>query len=248
MPVSASLRACAAVTLGAWFAAAPLTGQSGARNGEWPTYGGDLGNTRYAPLDQITRDNFNDLEIAWRFKTDSLGPRPEYNFQSTPLMVNGRLYTTAGSRRAVVSLDAGHGGDAVDAQRARRRARRGGAAAAVRPRAGVLERREGRADPLRDTGLPPDRARREDRRPGFELRHARRRGPEAGQRPGDRPRHRRGGTAGRPRGCREHDHHRGGAPGELRAEEQDERQGLRAGLRRADRQAVLDLPHDSAPR
>ena len=62
-----------------------------------------------APLDQITRDNFNDLEIAWRFKTDSLGPRPEYNFQSTPLMVNGRLYTTAGARRAVVSLDPGTG-------------------------------------------------------------------------------------------------------------------------------------------
>ena len=99
--VSASLRVCVAVTL----AAAPLTGQSGARNGEWRTYGGDLGNTRYAPLDQITRDNFNDLEIAWRFKTDSLGPTPEYNFQSTPLMVNGTLYTTAGSRRAVVALD-----------------------------------------------------------------------------------------------------------------------------------------------
>ena len=101
---------CAAVTLGAWFAAAtPLGGQSGAPNGEWPTYGGDLGNTRYAPLDQINRDNFNDLEIAWRFKTDSLGPRPEYNFQSTPLMVNGRIFTTAGSRRAVVALDAGTG-------------------------------------------------------------------------------------------------------------------------------------------
>jgi quinoprotein glucose dehydrogenase len=83
--------------------------QSGARNGEWRTYGGDLGNTRYAPLDQINRDNFNDLEIAWRFKTDNLGPRPEYNFQSTPLMVNGKLYTTAGSRRAVVSLDAATG-------------------------------------------------------------------------------------------------------------------------------------------
>jgi quinoprotein glucose dehydrogenase len=96
---------CAVVTLGMVLAATPLPAQSGARNGEWPTYGGDLGNTRYSPLDRITRDNFNDLEIAWRFKTDSLGPRPEYNFQSTPLMVNGRLYTTAGSRRAVVALD-----------------------------------------------------------------------------------------------------------------------------------------------
>ena len=100
----------APVTL--WVIVAATTGavaQSGARNGEWHTYGGDLGNTRYAPLDQINRDNFNDLEIAWRFKTDSLGPRPEYNFQSTPLMVNGKLYTTAGSRRAVVSLDAATG-------------------------------------------------------------------------------------------------------------------------------------------
>ena len=102
--------ACAALTLLALFAAAkPLLGQSGALNGEWRTYGGDLGNTRYSPLDQITRDNFNDLEIAWRFKTDNLGPRPEYNFQSTPLMVKGKLYTTAGSRRAAVALDAGTG-------------------------------------------------------------------------------------------------------------------------------------------
>ncbi len=85
---------------------APLDGQSGAKNGEWTTYGGDLGNTRYSPLDQITADNFNKLEVAWRFKTDSFGPRPEYQFESTPLMVHGVVFTTAGSRRAAVALDA----------------------------------------------------------------------------------------------------------------------------------------------
>ena len=90
-------------------AGALVIAQSGAQNGEWRTYGGDLGNTRYAPLSQINRDNFNRLEVAWRFKTDSLGPRPEYNFQSTPLMANGRLFSTGGSRRAVVALDAGTG-------------------------------------------------------------------------------------------------------------------------------------------
>src|SRR5262249_28091256 len=63
--------------------------QSGAKNGEWRTYGADLGNTRYSPLDQIRGDNFGSLEIAWRFKTEKLGPRPEYQFESTPLMVNG---------------------------------------------------------------------------------------------------------------------------------------------------------------
>jgi quinoprotein glucose dehydrogenase len=83
--------------------------QNGAANGEWKTYGGDLGNTRYAPLDQITKDNFNKLEVAWRFKTDALGARPEYNYESTPLMVNGVVYVTAGSRRAVVALDAATG-------------------------------------------------------------------------------------------------------------------------------------------
>jgi quinoprotein glucose dehydrogenase len=88
---------------------AVLRGQSGAVRGEWPTYGGDLGHTRYAPLDQITAANFNNLEVAWRFKTDNLGPRPEFNLQSTPLMVRGRLYSTGGTRRAVVSLDAATG-------------------------------------------------------------------------------------------------------------------------------------------
>ena len=85
---------------------ATLAAQRGAPGGEWSTYGGDLGHTRYAPLDQITAGNFAGLEVAWRFKTDNLGPRPEFNFQSTPLMVKGRLYSTAGSRRAVVALDA----------------------------------------------------------------------------------------------------------------------------------------------
>jgi|KBSMisStaDraftv2_1062788.scaffolds.fasta_scaffold39248_2 quinoprotein glucose dehydrogenase len=88
---------------------ARLAAQAGATGGEWKSYGGDLGNTRYAPLDQISRDNFNKLQVAWRFKTEFLGPRPEFNFQSTPLMAGGVLYTTAGSRRAVVALDAATG-------------------------------------------------------------------------------------------------------------------------------------------
>jgi quinoprotein glucose dehydrogenase len=80
--------------------------QRGAPNGEWPTYGGDLGNTRYSPLAQIDASSFNRLEVAWRFKTDNLGPAPEYNFQSTPLMVDGVLYSTGGTRRSVFALDA----------------------------------------------------------------------------------------------------------------------------------------------
>ena len=53
-----------------------------------------------------TPSNFSKLEVAWRFKTDNLGPRPEYKLEGTPLMVNGVLYTTGGTRRSVVALDA----------------------------------------------------------------------------------------------------------------------------------------------
>jgi len=91
------------------WATLPLAGQSGARSGEWRTYAADLANTRYSPLDQINASNFSKMEVAWRFKTDNLGPRPEFNFESTPLMAGGVLYSTAGTRRAVVALDAATG-------------------------------------------------------------------------------------------------------------------------------------------
>src|ERR1700683_1922752 len=84
--------------------ASPAPAQTGTKNGEWCSYAGDLGSTRYAPLDQINAGNFNQLEVAWRFKTDSLGPRPEFKLEGTPLMVKGVIYTTAVTRRSVVGL------------------------------------------------------------------------------------------------------------------------------------------------
>ena len=81
----------------------------GTPSAEWRSYAGDLHNQHYSPLDQITAANFNALEVAWRFKTDSLGPRPEFKLEGTPLVVGGVLYTTAGTRRAVVALDAATG-------------------------------------------------------------------------------------------------------------------------------------------
>jgi len=81
----------------------------GTENGEWRSYGGDIANTRYSGLDEISAENFGDLEVAWRVNTANFGQNPEYNFQSTPLMVDGVLYSTAGSRRSVIALDAGTG-------------------------------------------------------------------------------------------------------------------------------------------
>jgi glucose dehydrogenase len=76
---------------------------------EWRSYAGDLRHQHYSPLAQIGASNFNALEVAWRFKTDSLGPRPEFKLEGTPLEVNGIVYTSAGTRRAVVALDAASG-------------------------------------------------------------------------------------------------------------------------------------------
>src|ERR1700674_5923786 len=81
------------------------SGQPSTKNGEWPYYTADLKGTKYSPLDQINAANFSQLEVAWRFKTDNFGARPEYKLEGTPLMVKGVVYTTAGTRRSVVALD-----------------------------------------------------------------------------------------------------------------------------------------------
>jgi quinoprotein glucose dehydrogenase len=79
------------------------------KDAEWKTYTADTKGTRYLPLDQIDASNFNKLEVAWRFKTDNLGSRPEYKLEGTPIMVGGVVYATAGTRRSVVALSAATG-------------------------------------------------------------------------------------------------------------------------------------------
>ncbi len=103
--VSTAILALAGVIL-AGAAAVQVSGEEKLADHEWRTYGGDLASTRYSPLDQIESSNFNALEIAWQFKTDNLGPRPESRYQSTPLVIDGVLYSTGGSRRTVFALDA----------------------------------------------------------------------------------------------------------------------------------------------
>ena len=113
MPHRMRLFVFALLSLGAaaLWVIAPLSGQSAAtgqpstRNGEWPHYTADNNGTKYSPLDQINASNFSKLQVAWRFKTDNLGPRPEYKLEGTPVMIKGMLYTTGGVRRSVVSLD-----------------------------------------------------------------------------------------------------------------------------------------------
>jgi quinoprotein glucose dehydrogenase len=105
-----ALPATALIAGALWTIAPRLNGQAPGqpttKNGDWPMYTADLRGSKYSPLDQINAQNFNKLEVAWRFKTDSLGPRPEFKLEGTPLVIKGVLYTTAGTRRSVVALDA----------------------------------------------------------------------------------------------------------------------------------------------
>jgi quinoprotein glucose dehydrogenase len=109
--VSLSRRSLLLTSIAAWVASkrAAWAQAPAASDTEWLHYANDLGSTRYSPLDQINAENFNKLEMAWRFSTDALGRQPDADFMSTPLLVKGRIFTTAGSGRDVVALDAGTG-------------------------------------------------------------------------------------------------------------------------------------------
>jgi glucose dehydrogenase len=90
MTKTRSLLCLAALAAGASFIALAQgrqgdAGQAGATAGaNWDTYGGNLASHRYSPLDQIHKDNFRNLRIAWRLKTDFLGPTPDNRFLTFP--------------------------------------------------------------------------------------------------------------------------------------------------------------------
>ena len=90
----------------AW--ANPLAAQYGALDGEWRVYGGDGGHTQYTGLDQIDADNVGDLEVAWRWTAANSSGPDFYNFESTPIMIGGVLYTTTGASE-VAAIDAATG-------------------------------------------------------------------------------------------------------------------------------------------
>ena len=72
---------------------------------EWAYYGANLASQHYSPLDQINAANVSKLEVAWRFNTANYGPKPESRNETTPLMIDGVLYTAVGTTRNVVAVD-----------------------------------------------------------------------------------------------------------------------------------------------
>ena len=68
---------------------------------EWTTHGGDLGESRFSPLTQITKTNVGSLERAWEFEAGAS------NLQLTPLVVGGQMYITAGENIFAVEPETG---------------------------------------------------------------------------------------------------------------------------------------------
>ena len=217
----------------------------GSGDAEWKTYGADLASTRYSPLDQINKDNFSKLKIAWRLTTNDFGPRPDTLYSATPLFVGNVLYTTVGTARTVVALNPTTG--AVLWKHVEDEGPRGQNAARSGAGRGVAywssAERIGSAHHLRDARLPDARARREDRRATVDIRARRRRRLEARRRSGSRSRHRRYRPERHAARCRRRDRRRRRAPLQRIAEDDEQRARVRARIRREDRQASLDLSH-----
>jgi len=92
----------------AWSTAGAQAPEAG-RTVEWPVYGGNLAAQFYSPLDQINARNVKDLKVAWQWYAGNFGPNPELKSETTPLMIDGVLYATAGVTRNVAAIDAGTG-------------------------------------------------------------------------------------------------------------------------------------------
>jgi len=69
----------------------------------WRDYGGGPDNARYLTLDQITKANVNQLEIAWTYPT-----RDDFSYVFSPLVVGNVMYVLA-RNSALVALDASTG-------------------------------------------------------------------------------------------------------------------------------------------
>ncbi len=74
---------------------------------DWRYYGRDPGGSRYAPVDQINRENVDDLKVAWTFRTGEARHRGSQD-QNTPVQVGDTLYVCTPTN-VVIALDADTG-------------------------------------------------------------------------------------------------------------------------------------------
>jgi len=99
------------------FGSIPILPQDGATGGQWPTYGGDHGSTKYSSLDQINGETVKNLKVVWQWNspdneivTEHRADLPilPFSFKATPIMVEGVLYIkTSMSQAAAIDAKTG---------------------------------------------------------------------------------------------------------------------------------------------
>ncbi|MES2624684.1 MAG: pyrroloquinoline quinone-dependent dehydrogenase [Pseudomonadota bacterium] len=81
---------------------------------EWQAYGRDVEGTRYLPTSNITRDNVQQLEVAWTYRTGEADPQfatsEETAFEATPIVLDGVMYLATPLGR-VMALDPATGNE-----------------------------------------------------------------------------------------------------------------------------------------
>ena len=176
----------AGIAIAVLMGAAVASAQQGARGGEWTRYGGDAGATKYAPLDQINKDNVSQLRVAWRrpavdASISCESPRPLL-FEQLPRDTadGGRRSLQPERHRAGRGVSSRHGQDALGAGTVSRRARSKGFAATAR--AAWPTGPTGRTASLRHPRRVPDRARSAHRHAADDVRRERPGQPAAGPR------------------------------------------------------------------
>ena len=115
-PNSVVVTVCVAAVVigGLGHGGAPIVAQQGATEGEWRDYAGNREGMKYSPLDQISKGNIDDLEVAWRWATadqELQASNPAWRggrYEDTPLMINGLLYTVT-PLGLISALDPGTG-------------------------------------------------------------------------------------------------------------------------------------------
>jgi quinate dehydrogenase (quinone) len=103
----ARVRRLTAVALASALTLGPALAGDPPRTGDWRTYGGDPGGTRFSTLPDIDRGNVARLQRAWTYHTGDLETRPMAQataFESTPVAIGGVLYVSTPSGR-VIALD-----------------------------------------------------------------------------------------------------------------------------------------------
>lgn len=84
-------------------------------NENWPVYGGTYHARRFSPLSQITRDNVDQLEQVWTYRTGDMpeegdGSEGEYAPETTPLVIDGTMYLCT-AMSELIALDARTGNE-----------------------------------------------------------------------------------------------------------------------------------------